>query len=88
VNLGQLGPVRRWIEGGGDPNETSTTGITLLYACATASAIHGSGVKAIARYLVSQGADPNMNMTTFGYTPLHGACLVGNSEFIRCGRGS
>lgn len=74
---GDLGEVRRLIEGGADVNWRDSIGETALFGAAAWGHVE------VVRFLLGAGADCNIAEASIGYTPLHWAASHGNLETLK-----
>ncbi len=65
-----------------DPNTPSANGMRVTPLHSATATLRPEAAVPIARALLAQGADPNLRQEG-GYTPLHAAAAVGNTELVR-----
>jgi ankyrin repeat protein len=65
-----------------DPNTPSANGMRVAPLHSATATLRPDTAVPMARALLAQGADPNLRQEG-GYTPLHAAAAVGNTELVR-----
>ncbi len=77
VKKGDIEQVKKFIAAGADVNARNNRSVTPLHFAAT------NGHEEIARLLIAEGANVNVNMGDYSWTPLHDAANRGHTKLVK-----